>query len=96
MASDSFTVRGLSAEARNAVKICSRKAKKTQGEWLNGVILKAAKESVAKKTEIARPEDVSDIIKEMSDRLKAVESQSDKVEEMYDLLKRPWWKKILN
>jgi hypothetical protein len=96
MSNDSFTVRGLSIEAKNAIKICARKAKKPQGKWLDDVILKAAKESVSRRTEVAKPEDVSDIIKEMSDRIKAIENKSDKVEELYNLLKRPWWKKILN
>lgn len=95
MANDSFTVRGMSVEARNAVKICARKAKKTQGKWLDDVVLRAAKESVSKKTEIAKPEDVSDIIKEMSDRIKSLENMSNKVEELSHMASRPWWKKII-
>lgn len=95
MANDSFTVRGMSAEARNAVKICARKAKKTQGKWLDDVVLRAAKESVSKKTEIAKPEDVSDIIKEMSDRIKGLENLSDKVDKLSHMANQPWWKKII-
>lgn len=96
MANDSFTVRGMSSEARNAVKICARKAKKTQGKWLEDVILKAAKAEVSKSTDVARLEDVSDIIKEMSDRIKSLEGLSDKVEKLSNMANRPWWKKIVN
>lgn len=96
MSNDSFTVRGVSAEARNAVKICARKAKKTQGKWLEDVILKAAKEAFSKSTDVARLEDVSDIIKEMSDRIKSLEGLYNKVEELSNLANKPWWKKIIN
>jgi uncharacterized protein YoxC len=96
MSNESFTVRGFSAEARNAVKICARKAKKTQGKWLEEVVLQAAKDMMGKKTEVARPEDVFDIIKKMSDDLEAVKKMSNKVDELSNRLNKPWWKKIID
>lgn len=94
MPKDSFTVRDVSEEAKNAVRIYARKAKKTQGKWLEEIILKAAKETFSKTTDVARLEDVSDIIKEMSDRIKGLESLSDKVEELSNRANKPWWRRL--
>lgn len=95
MSSRIITVRGVSIEAQNALKICAKKANKTQGKWLEGVILQAAKEMVSKKQEVARPDDVLDIIKQMSDKISAMEKMSDKIDELSNRLDMPWWRRIV-
>ena len=94
MNSRTITVRGVSVEAQNALKICAKKAGKPQGKWLESVILQAAKDMVSKKQEVARPDDVLDVIKKMSDKLADMEKMSNKLDELSDRISKPWWKRL--
>ncbi len=93
--SNIITVRGVSMEASNALKICSKRDNKTQGQWLDYVILNAAKTSSMKKKDIAKPEDVSDIIQKMYDKISDFQKMSDKIDELSDRVNKPWYKRIV-
>lgn len=84
-------IRGVDIEAINAVSMAAKKSKKRLGQWLSEVILKAAKETLTKTTEVAKPEDVRDVLKEFVERF---ESRQEKLEKQLQMLGEPWHKRV--
>ena len=65
-----WAVRGVSHEARNAAKMTSNKVKESLGSWLSRMILEAAhSELKGDKKQIARQEDVFNILESLSNKL---------------------------
>lgn len=72
-------------ETRIAVTKAAEREKIALNEWINTALHEAARETLTGKREVAKPEDVMDVIKQMADKLNEL---SDKVNE-------PWWKRIV-
>jgi hypothetical protein len=65
-----WAVRGVTHEARNAAKITSGKVKESMGLWLSRIILEAAHlELKGDQKQIARQEDVFNILENLSNKL---------------------------
>ncbi len=64
-----WAVRGVSHEARNAAKMTTSKVNQSMGLWLSRVIVEAAhSELKGTKTQIARQEDVFNILENLSNK----------------------------
>lgn len=88
---EQWNVRDIDRETINAAKICAKKLDKTVGQWLNEIVLKAAQEMLTKKTEVIKPEDVRDVLK---DFVKQFEERHDRLEERLQMLSEPWHKRV--
>lgn len=71
-------------ETRIAVTKAAERDNVNLNEWINEVLLKEARGVLTGKREIAKPEDVLDVIKGMADKLDKLSSEVNK----------PWWKRI--
>lgn len=83
-----WTVRQIPREVITAAKKASKNDRKTLGQWLSHVILEAARVTLTRKTEIAKPEDVSDTLQRLLER-------QERAERILDRLQKPWYTKLL-
>ena len=88
---DAWTIRGITSEAKNAAKMASKKADEFLGSWLSRKIIEAAHQDVTKKKDIAKQEDVYDILIKLSDRFdKEISTLHKSIEEVKQ---KPNWLK---
>lgn len=71
-------------ETRISVTKAADRQQKSLNAWIDIALLKASREVLVGKKEVAKPEDVMDVIKQMS----------DKIDKMSDKVNKPWWKRI--
>lgn len=88
---DIWHLRSVSLEAINAANLIAKKEKKRTGNWVSEVILKAAQERLTKKTEVIKPEDVRDVLKEFMGQM---EKQLEDIREDFKKVNEPWHKKV--
>lgn len=86
-----MVIRSVDIEAVTAANMCAKKAKKRIGQWVSEIFLKAAKEELTKKTEVAKPEDVRDVLK---DFVKKLEDVGDDLKKVTVRLEEPWHKRF--
>jgi len=60
--SNPWTIRGITMEARNAAQMAAKKNNEFVGSWISRIILEAAQNQLTAKQEVARPEDVQDML----------------------------------
>ena len=77
---DSWQVRGVTQEARNAAKMAARRCNEFVGAWVCRNILEAAQRDLGAKREVARPEDLHDTLKKMNDRLEQLAAKIEQRE----------------
>lgn len=73
-------------ETRISVTKAAERQHKSLNAWIDKALLDASRGELTQKREVAKPEDVMDVIKQMSEKL-------DKIKEEVN---KPWWKKINN
>jgi hypothetical protein len=87
-----WTIRGISIEARSAAQKAAEKGNEFIGSWISRKLLEAAQNDLTAKKEVARPEDVQDILLKMhsnfSDEVSRLSHKIDKLSERRSLLKR--------
>lgn len=88
-----WAIRQIPREVITAANMAAKKERKTLGKWLTNVILEAAKAGLAKKSEIARPEDVSNILQQLYERQEKLLERQAKTEKALEEMQRPWWKR---
>lgn len=71
-------------ETRISVTKAADRQQKSLNAWIDMALLKASREVLVGKKEVAKPEDVIDVIKQMSNRLDNLSKEVNK----------PWWKRI--
>jgi hypothetical protein len=71
-------------ETRSSATKAAERSGKAINVWLDTALLEASRGELTKKREVAKPEDVMDVIKALSDKM-------DKITEEVN---KPWWKKI--
>lgn len=86
-----WNLRSVDVEAVNAANMCAKKEQKGLGEWVSEVILKAAQERLTKKTEVIKPEDVRDVLKEFMGQM---EKQLGDIREDFKKVNEPWHKRV--
>lgn len=86
-----MVIRSVDIEAINAANMAAKKEKKRIGQWVSEVFLKAAQERLTKTTEVAKPEDVRDVLK---DFMKHFEEKHERLERQLEMLNEPWHKKV--
>ena len=69
-------------ETRISVTKAAGRQQKSLNTWIDSALLKASREVLVGKKEVAKPEDVMDVIKQMAEKL-------DKITEKVN---KPWWK----
>lgn len=72
-------------ETRIAVTKAAERDKVSLNEWINRVLNDAARETITGKRDIAKPEDVLDLLQQMAERIDKVAKDMNK----------PWWKKVI-
>lgn len=72
-------------ETRISVTKAAERNKVSLNDWIDRALLNASREVLTEKREVAKPEDVMDVIKNMAEKL---DKLSDKVN-------KPWWKRIV-
>ena len=72
-------------ETRISVTKAAERNRDNLNEWIDKALLDASRDVLVGKREIAKPEDVMDVIKKMAEKL---DKLSDKVD-------KPWWKRIV-
>lgn len=85
-------------ETRISVQKAVERSKKDLSSWLDEVLLKASREVLTGKQEIAKTE--NDVIKEMANNLETVKEISHMLTLLAERAKKryenqPWWKKII-
>ena len=70
-------------ETRIAVTKAAERNNVNLNEWINEALLKEARGVLTGKRDIAKPEDVMDVIKDMAEKLAELSNKVD----------RPWWKR---
>lgn len=73
-------------ETRISVTKAAERQQKSLNAWIDKALLDASRGELMQKREVAKPEDVMDVIKQMSEKI-------DKIKEEVN---KPWWKKINN
>ena len=92
-----WAVRGVSHEARNAAKMTASKTNQSMGLWLSRVILEAAHSEVkGNKTQIARQEDVFNILEDLSNKFEKELSDIRQELEQVNTKKRSWIQVVFN
>lgn len=71
-------------ETRIAVTKAAKRANIPLNTWINKTLAQTSQEALKGKHEVARPDDVMDVIKQMADKIDMLSVQVNK----------PWWKKI--
>ena len=75
-------------ETRASVTKAAERNSVTLNDWIDKALLNASRDVLLGKREIAKPEDVMDVIKNMAEK---IDNLSSKVNEV----NKPWWKKII-
>lgn len=73
-------------ETRVAVTKSAEREKMPLNDWIGNALLEASRDVLSAKREVAKPEDVMDVIKNMADK---IDKLSDRVNES----NKPWWKR---
>lgn len=68
-----WTIRGVNAETRNAVRLAARRTRMTQGEWVDMALMKVASEELKEPSVPALP--VEDVLSKIMDRLEVMEQR---------------------
>jgi len=71
-------------ETRSSVTKAAERQSMPLNEWIDKALLTASREVLVGKREVAKPEDVMDVIKQMAEKL-------DKITEKVN---KPWWKRL--
>jgi hypothetical protein len=71
-------------ETRISVTKAAERQQKSLNEWIDKALLDASRNVLVGKREVAKPEDVMDVIKQMAEK---IDKLSDKVD-------KPWWKRM--
>jgi hypothetical protein len=79
-----WMIRKFPIEVRSAVLMAAKKQGKSIPEWSAPVLLVEAQRQLTGKQEIAKPEDVADVLKEVFNKL----------EELSNKVNKPWWQKL--
>ncbi len=86
-----WAVRGVSHEARNAAKMTASKANQSMGSWLSRMILEVAhSELKGDKKQVARQEDVFNILENLSNKLEKEMSDLRQELQQVNTKKRSW------
>lgn len=72
-----WTIRGITMESRNAAQKAAKKANEFVGSWISRKILEAAQHELTSKKEIARPEDMHDMVRGMHSDLAKMNEKID-------------------
>jgi len=71
-------------ETRISVTKAAERQQKSLNEWIDKALLDASRDVLVGKREVAKPEDVMDVMKQMAEK---IDKLSDKVD-------KPWWKRM--
>jgi hypothetical protein len=71
-------------ETRTSVTKAAEREGNNLNTWIDNALLNASREVLVGKKEIAKPEDVMDVIKQMA----------EKIDKLSDKVNMPWWKRI--
>ena len=92
-----WAVRGVSHEARNAAKMAARKSQDSLGSWVSRKILEAAQAELRDgKQEIARQEDVLNILETLSNKFETEVSDLRNQLENVKTQKKSWVQIVFN
>ena len=92
-----WAVRGVSHEARNAAKMTASKVNQSMGLWLSRVILEYAHSEIkGNKTQIARQEDVFNILENLSNKFDKELSDLRQELQQVNIKKRSWIQVVFN
>ena len=92
-----WAVRGVSHEARNAAKMTASKVNQSMGLWLSRVIVEAAhSELKGDKKQIARQEDVFNILENLSNKFDKELSYLRQELQQVNTKKRSWIQVVFN
>jgi hypothetical protein len=87
-----WTIRGISIEARSAAQKAAEKGNEFIGSWISRKLLEAAQADLTAKKEMARPEDVQDILIKMqssfSEEISKLNHKLDKLSDKPSFLSR--------
>jgi predicted HicB family RNase H-like nuclease len=72
-------------ETRISVSKAAQRQNKNLNAWIDNVLLSASRDVLQGKKEVAKPEDVMDVIKQMA----------DKIDKLSDKVNKPWWKRMV-
>lgn len=77
-----WSLRNMSPEVINAAKIAAKRDNEFVSVWVSKTIMNAAQQSLKSKREVAKPEDILSVVKDLS----------DKIDKLYDREKKGIWK----
>lgn len=80
-----WMIRNFPIEVKSAVNMAAKKQRKSIPEWVSPILLIEAQNQLTGKQEIAKPEDVADVLKEVFNKL----------EELSNKVNKPFWMKLL-
>ena len=94
---NSWTIRGINQEVRNAARMAAKKSRCSLGVWLSRKITEAAQEDLIHQSKaIVRKEDVLDILENLSDKFDknflALQSEIDSMKSR----KKSWLQNLFN
>ncbi len=71
-------------ETRISVTKAAERQQKSLNEWIDKALLDASRDVLVGKREVAKPEDVMDVMKQMA----------EKIDKLSDKVNQPWWKRM--
>lgn len=86
-------------ETRISVTKAAERQQTNLNTWIDNALLNASREVIVGKQEVAKPEEVMDVIKQMAEKLGKYADSLDKLSQEINRPKeinKSWWKKISN
>lgn len=86
-------------ETRISVNKAAERQQTNLNTWIDNALLNASREVLVGKQEVAKPEEVMDVIKQMAEKLGKYADSLDKLSQEINRPKeinKSWWKKISN
>lgn len=74
-----WTIRGVSMEARTAAQIAAKKNDEFVGSWVGRKLIQASQEELTSKKEVARPEDIQDVLVTLSQEVQKLNRKFDQM-----------------
>lgn len=92
---DIWSIRGVSYETRIAAKKAAKKENKKLFEWVEERLTEAAHAVLTRKAVPAKPDDIIDILKSLSDKIEKLSYLPDKVDELSKRQRQSFLKRLI-
>lgn len=77
--SQPWTIRGVPMEARIAAQMAAKQNNEFVGSWVGRKLIKASQEDLTAKKEVARPEDIQDVLVTLSQEVQKLNQKIDQL-----------------